>query len=150
MNAFLRFPQANQLPDSEARLARESSRRLAALLENVPVVPLSVSDGHSQIELPVSAVRLLVDILMEMAEGHVVQLLPVRAELTTQQAADFLNVSRPYLIERLEAGAIPFRKVGTHRRVQTSDLLAYKQLMDATSRQAVAELTRISQELGLY
>ena len=89
-------------------------------------------------------------VLAQMGQGNAVQVVPVHAELTTQQAADFLNVSRPYLIERLEAGELPFRKVGKHRRVRFEDVLRYKKRTDYESKLAMTELTALSQELGLY
>ena len=148
------------LNELETRMARESSRRLASHLTalrggelpNRQRVMVRISDTtqpEETVEIPAAALRLLVGILDEMAEGNAVTLLPSQAELTTQQAASFLNVSRPYLIGLLEAGRIPFRKTGTHRRVLAKDLLGYK-VQSRTKRQgALQELTALSQELGM-
>ena len=76
--------------------------------------------------------------------------MPVHMELTTQEAADLLNVSRQYLVRLLEDGAMPFTKTGTHRRIRFGDLMAYKRARDATRRQGLKRLTRLSEELGLY
>ena len=84
-----------------------------------------------------------------MAKGNAVTLIPVHAELTTQQAAKILNVSRPFLIEQLEKNIIPYRKVGTHRRVMFKDLMEYKQTMDHNRLNALEKLSAIDQELGL-
>lgn len=94
-------------------------------------------------------VVLLQDILREMSLGHAVTLISVHAELTTQHAADLLNVSRPNLISLLESGAIPYRRVGTKRRVLFKHLMAYKKAEDTKRLEALEELTRLSQELGL-
>jgi excisionase family DNA binding protein len=139
--------------DAEARLARESLPGIVQILEAGQAGHrLSIeSDEPSMpdIRLPLSAVRLLKDILAEMAKGHAVTLLPVHAELSTQQAADLLNVSRPYLIGLLEGGQIPFRLVGQHRRVRFDDLMAYKRKDDEARRKIADALTADAQELGM-
>jgi excisionase family DNA binding protein len=89
-------------------------------------------------------------ILALLASGQGVQIIPDAAELTTQQAGDFLNVSRPYLIGLLEAGEIPYRMVGTHRRIRFEDLREYRRRDDLKRRQTADELTQLSEELGLY
>ncbi|HEY7832450.1 MAG TPA: helix-turn-helix domain-containing protein [Ktedonobacterales bacterium] len=76
--------------------------------------------------------------------------MPLNKELTTQEAADLLNVSRPFLIKLLEQGGVPFAKTGSHRRIRFSDLMAYKHRRDADRQRALARLTQMSQEVGLY
>jgi excisionase family DNA binding protein len=146
------FPNTTTLAPDEARMAQEASRKLAQLLgrrKGSVRCHLQLGDAPEEtILVPVSALRVLTEILAEMARGHVVQLLPLQAELTTQQAAELLNVSRPYLIQLLEKGHIPYRKVGTHRRVLLQDLLAYKRTIDAARLKALEELSALDQELG--
>lgn len=132
---------------SEVGLAKASSRRLAPFLNKNLKVRIVETD--EQIELPAGAVRLLVDLLSAMAEGNAVTLIPIHAELTTQQAADLLNVSRPFLIRELESGVIPFRKVGTHRRVLFSDLMEYKHDIDKKRHEVLDKLAEQAQELDM-
>jgi len=131
----------------DARLAKTSSRRLAPFSNRNLLVRLA--DTDEAIELPAVAVRMLVDLLSTMAEGNAVTLIPIHAELTTQQAADLLGVSRPFLIKQLEDDTIPYRKVGTHRRVLFSDLMDYKREMDRKRLDALDELAGQAQELGM-
>lgn len=139
---------------ADAQLARESGRRLTQFLAARPKKSLRVriepeNEPEESISIPVSAFRLLNGILTEMAKGNSVTLIPVHAELTTQQAAQILNVSRPFLIEQLEKGVIPYRKVGTHRRILFKDLMEYRQTMDHNRLNALEELSALDQELGL-
>jgi excisionase family DNA binding protein len=139
---------------ADAQLALESSRRLSRVLAAKPENAVRVrfepdSEAEVAISIPVAACRLLNAILAEMAKGNAVTLVPIHCELTTRQAADILNVSRPFLIQQLEKGAIPFRKVGTHRRVMLKDLMEFKQTMDRNRLKALDELSAIDQELGL-
>lgn len=133
----------------ESELARTSSRLLAACIGHGKTARLRVIDGDGVIEVPVAALRMLVDILTNMAAGNAMSLVPIHAELTTQQTADFLNVSRPYVVGLLERGELPHHKVGTHRRVRFSDLMAYKEAQLQKSKAALTELARLDQELGL-
>lgn len=136
----------------DTQLAQESSSQLAKVLRspkaNVRVQIQTEGGVEETLVIPLSAAHLLSEILSEMAKGHAIALLPVPAELTTQQAADLLNVSRPYLIELLERGAIPFRKVGTHRRVLCDDVITYKRKIDGERLKALEELSSLDQELG--
>ena len=139
--------------EADARQARESLQRISDILTS-GMSDLSIRIQNDEqtgadIILPASVLRLLKDILAEMAQGHAVALLPVQAELTTQQAADLLNVSRPYLIRLLEDSKIPFRLVGQHRRVRFDDLLAYRRKDDEDRRRVADELTADAQELGM-
>lgn len=134
----------------ESELARESSRLLAACIGHGKTARLRVIDGDGVIEVPVAALRMLVDILTNMAAGNAMSLVPIHAELTTQQTADFLNVSRPYVVGLLERGELAHHKVGTHRRVRFSDLMAYKQEQLGKSKARLVELAKLDQELGLH
>ncbi len=109
-----------------------------------------VSPTGEEVELPESVVRLLHQLVHYLARGDSVELVSRHKELTTQQAADLLNVSRPYLVRLLERGDIPFTKTGRHRRIRFGDLMAYQEKRDAERRRALARLTQLSQEAGLY
>ncbi len=131
--------------EADARLAKESLDRLSHVLDagqdGLRIHIQGDKQAVEDITLPMPAFRLLNNILAEMAKGHGVTLLPVRAELTTQQAADLLNVSRPYLIGLVAAGKLPFCLVGQHRRVRLDDLLAYRHKDDEVRRKIAEGLT---------
>jgi len=112
-------------------------------------IKVDEADDGSELVVPRGALELLARILAHMAAGQGVSVVPAHAELTTQQAADLLNVSRPFLIGLLEAGEIEYRKVGAHRRVTMSSLMDYMRRDDERRRETADELTALSQELGL-
>lgn len=133
----------------DAEVARNSSRLLAACIGHGPTARLRVIDADGEIEVPVEALRMLVDILANMAEGNAVSIVPIHAELTTQQAADFLGVSRPYLVGVVERGEIPHHKVGTHRRIYFRDLLEYRKQRMGQGHAALEALAEQAQKLGM-
>ncbi|CRM32458.1 MULTISPECIES: helix-turn-helix domain-containing protein [Pseudomonas] len=139
--------------EKEVEAAVQGQRELASLLstkfETQRIDIFDKEDKPHTLVLPTSALRLLVDILGELAIGNAVKVVPVHAELTSQEAADLLNVSRPHLVKMLEEGAIPFTKTGRHRRIRFSDLMAFKQRRDQESQDAMEELVRQTRELGL-
>lgn len=132
----------------EADLARKSSHVLAQVADQHHSLILQIEDAEQDqvLELPPMAVSLLLDALEAMAAGQSVSLVSEEAELTTVEAARVLNVSRPYLIGLLEGGRIPYRKVGTHRRVRLADVLAYKAEDDLAREAVLDQLAREAQD----
>lgn len=137
-------------PDAAAaQVARRAARRVRDYLARHPaereVTIQGELGGDDDVVIPREATVLFAQVLGYLAEGNSVQVMPAASMLTTQQAADLLNVSRPYLIKLLESGAIPFDKVGTHRRVAFGDLMGYKARDHQRRREAADELSRVSQ-----
>ena len=150
-NAMTAHTRAPAPSPADAEVARASSERLAAFLRTDRALTLSVAGDHARetVELPPSVAALLLEILEDMAAGSAVAVLRNDAELTTQQAADYLNVSRPFLVGLLEAGEVAFRKVGTHRRVRFEDLRRYRDAADAARRGALDALAADAQDLDM-
>src|SRR5438552_2215686 len=137
--------------EAEAVLARETSQLLTSRAQVGKPLRLRLLDDPAKgiVKIPASAVRMLIHILEEMAQGNAVTLIPVHAELTTQEAADMLNISRPSLIQLLDEGKIEFRRVGTHRRVRFEALMEYKRQADTERRKVLKQLAAYDQELGI-
>ncbi|MEZ5958476.1 MAG: helix-turn-helix domain-containing protein [Hyphomonadaceae bacterium] len=145
-----RVRTSEQPTPEEVALAREASRHLVQHLPPKGAIKLKVldeNDDTSVVEVPTLAMRMLVDILGHMSRGECVTLFPVHAELTTQEAADILNVSRPYLVRLLEEGKIVHHKTGSHRRVRIEDVLAYRNLVAKQRKEALDALAADGQEL---
>lgn len=132
--------------EDDVELAQQASRQLSRRKKEQLTVRLE--DG-SELVLPKAAASLLTHLLTEMSQGNAITLIPLHAELSTKQAAEFLNVSRPFLIKLLQQGKIPFRKVGSHRRVLFTELKTYKQRFEAERQKAMQELATQAEELGM-
>lgn len=131
--------QARELAVLERALARDGGA--AARL---------VGAEGDTVEVPAELVGVLQVIVRHLKAGHGVTVASLQAELTTVESAELLNVSRPHLIKLLDGGALPFRMVGTHRRLRLVDVLAYRDGQDAAAREALDGLTRQAEVLGLY
>jgi len=136
------------LAEEEARVRIEHINTLFDRREAWMLV-LEGPDGQRQ-DLPDPLQRLFRQLVRVLARGEAVSIVPVHKELTTQQAADLLNVSRQYLVRLLDQDELPYHRVGTHRRIKFGDLMGYKRRRDRERRSGLDELTRLSQELGLY
>jgi excisionase family DNA binding protein len=144
MNKSIELPDSVFAPETDT----QTIQRLEVMLEKAH--PKLVGMDGEEIPLPDSIYQALRQVIHMMAAGQVISLVPYDHYLTSQEAADLLNVSRPYLYTLLEQGHIPYIKVGTHRRIQFEDLIKYKQQRDGQRRQALSELAFMSQELGFY
>lgn len=144
MNKSIELPDSVFAPETDT----QTIQRLEVMLEKAH--PKLVGMDGEEIPLPDSIYQALRQVIHMMAAGQVISLVPYDHYLSSQEAADLLNVSRPYLYTLLEQGQIPYIKVGTHRRIQFEDLIKYKQQRDGQRRQALSELAFMSQELGFY
>jgi len=143
------------LSDEEAELAKQASRCIMTALDHARAKKIILTDetentnGAPVLELPPQTLRLFAQILSMMSQRKMISLIHQKHELSTQEAAACLNVSRPFLIKQLESGKIPFKKVGRHRRVEFEVLLKFKKTMEQESESALQDLATQAQELGL-
>jgi excisionase family DNA binding protein len=132
--------EQEELIELREQLARIASRR------RKPAARLVAPDG-SEVEIPASAFAALRAVVRDMAQGLTITLIPHDKELTTKEAADILNMSRPFLVRLLDRGEIPFHRVRTHRRLNVEDVLAYRELRAARRREQLRKLTELSEQL---
>jgi excisionase family DNA binding protein len=139
--------------DVDVEVAERAARRIADYLTSHPdddLLEVLGETGDDALVIPRATAIMFAQILELLGQGRGVQIMPKEAELTTQQAAEALNVSRPYLIGLLESGKIPYRKVGRHRRITFEALMEYKRHDDLERRAAADDLVKLSEDLGLY
>lgn len=136
----------------DQKLAITSYNALATLLEylDAEYSEIEIDATREKIKVPLSALKLLSDILKTMAEGKSVSIVPDATELTTQAAAEMLGCSRPYLVKLLEEGKIAFTRVGKHRRIKFDDMMRYKKLMKEQQKKHIIEIMNDDEETGLY
>lgn len=142
------------LPNAqEIALAKLSSQELSAVLAtNGEVSDFNVvsEDGETHsVKLPKNAIKLMIEVLTQLGHGNSVNITPIHAELTTQEAADLLNMSRPTFIKLLDSGDLPHSRTGNRRKVAFSDVMNYKQSLEKKRLAALDELSALDQELGL-
>ena len=143
----------SQIAPTTAAVAKEASEALSllrpVLAREKKAKTISLETDGAKVRVPLEAFQLLLRVLAEMEKGNAITIVPVHAELTTQQAAELLNVSRPFLVALLEEGRIPFRMIGTRRRVKFADLLEFKRKEELEAKEVLAELAAEAQKLKL-
>lgn len=128
------------------------AKKSSMMLESVQLrktSPAYLNIENKTVELPEPAVKLLLEIINQIAEGHTLTLVPEHAHLTTQEAADLLNVSRPFFVKLLESGEMPFQKVGNRRRILIDDVVQYKKKIHQKRTKILQELVDQAQDLNM-
>lgn len=141
-----------KMSSQEIEMARAAQRCIMEALDRsrAAAITLTTTDGsHPAVELPPAALRVIGQLLGVMSEGRPVILMPSTQEFSTVEAANFLNVSRPFVIKEIEEGRLPHRKVGAHRRVAFEDLVAYAREMRKRQEAALERMAENARELGL-
>jgi len=136
----------------DQKIASESYNALASVMAqlNSEQPEIEIEETSEKIKIPLSALKLLGDILKAMGQGKLVSLVPIATEVTTQAAAEILGCSRPHLVKLLEDGRISFTKVGKHRRIKFDDILRYRKQMKEEQKQNIIDIMNLDEETGLY
>ena len=136
----------------EQKVASESYSTLVSVMEqiNSEQPEIEIEETSNKIKIPLSALKLLGDILKAMGQGKLISIVPIAAEVTTQAAAEILGCSRPHLVKLLEDGKVSFTKVGKHRRIKFEDVMNYKAQMKELQKQNIIDIMNLDEETGLY
>ncbi|GAA0753040.1 helix-turn-helix domain-containing protein [Psychroflexus lacisalsi] len=136
----------------EQKAAMESYDALASTLKEIhsDYAEIEIEETKDKIKIPVSALKLLLEILKETSKGQPISIVPVATEITTQAAAEVLGCSRPHLVKLLEKGEIKFTKIGKHRRIKYQNVLDYKKKMKIEQKRLLIEMMKADEESGLY
>jgi excisionase family DNA binding protein len=136
----------------DQKIASESYDALASVIEQLTSEQpeIEIEETSEKIKIPLSALKLLGDILKAMGQGKLISLVPISTEVTTQAAAEILGCSRPHLVKLLEEGKIPFVKVGKHRRIKFDDIMKYRKQMKEQQKQNIIDIMNSDEETGLY
>lgn len=136
----------------DQKIAIESYDTLTTVLKQLrsEQAEIEIEETNEKIKIPLSALKLLGEILKAMGEGKLISIVPIATEVTTQAAAELLGCSRPHLVKLLEEGFIPFTKVGKHRRIQYNDLMKYRNQMKKQQKQHIIDIMNADEETGLY
>lgn len=136
----------------DQKIASESYNALASVIEQLhsEQAEIEIEETSEKIKIPLSALKLLSDILKAMGQGKLISIVPVATEVTTQAAAEILGCSRPHLVKLLEEGKIEFTKVGKHRRIKYEDILNYRKHMKEQQKQNIIDIMNQDEETGLY
>lgn len=136
----------------DQKIASESYDALASVIEqlNSEQPEIEIEETSEKIKIPLSALKLLGDILKAMGQGKLISLVPIATEVTTQAAAEILGCSRPHLVKLLEDGKIAFTKVGKHRRIKFDDIMKYRNKMKEQQKRNIIDIMNFDEETGLY
>lgn len=141
-----------QSSELDQQLAMKSYSTLNSIMDQLSTdhPEIEIRETGDTIRVPVSALRLLGDILKGIGQGKSISVMPLTTEISTQTAAELLGCSRPHLVKLLDNGYIPFYKVGKHRRIRYQDIMHYKRLMKEQQRQHIIDIMDFDEEIGLY
>lgn len=137
---------------SEQKIASSSYLTLSKVLKHLKTedTEFEIDKTNERIKLPLTALKILNEILKSMSEGKPISIVPVATEVTTQKAAEILGCSRPHLVKLLEDGEISYTKIGKHRRVKYEDIMIYQKRMKAYQKQHIIDMMHADEETGLY